>query len=105
MSDAAFALLHPGVQKAIWSMEWKEFRPIQVESIHQVLEKSGHLIITAQTAGGKTEAAFLPIISKLAANPQPSIQAIYIGPLKALINDQFGRLETLCNNLDLPVHR
>lgn len=105
MSDPAFALLHQGVQKAIWSMGWKEFRPIQVESIHQVLEKSGHLIITAQTASGKTEAAFLPVISKLAANPQSSIQAIYIGPLKALINDQFGRLETLCNNLELPVHR
>lgn len=105
MSDPAFALLHPGVQKAIWSMGWKEFRPIQVESIHQVLEKSGHLIITAQTAGGKTEAAFLPVISKLAENRQPSIQAIYIGPLKALINDQFSRLEILCNNLELPVHR
>lgn len=92
MSDAAFALLHPGVQKAIWSMGWKEFRPIQVTSIHQVLEHSGHLIITAQTATGKTEAAFLPVISKLAANPQPSIQALYVGPLKALINDQFNRL-------------
>lgn len=105
MSDPAFDLLHQGVQKAIWSMGWKEFRPIQVEAIHQVLEHSGHLIITAQTAGGKTEAAFLPVISKLAENPQLSIQALYIGPLKALINDQFGRLEILCNNLDIPVHR
>jgi ATP-dependent Lhr-like helicase len=105
MSDSAFALLHPGVQKAIWSMQWKEFRPIQLESIHHVLEKSGHLIITAQTATGKTEAAFLPVISKLAANPQPSIQALYVGPLKALINDQFSRLEKLCGSMEIPVHR
>jgi len=86
-------------------MEWKEFRPIQVEAIHKIYEQSNDFIVTAQTAGGKTEAAFLPIISKLAENPQPSVQAIYIGPLKALINDQFARLEKLCGNLDIPVHR
>jgi len=105
MSSATFDLLHPQVQKAVWSMGWKEFHPIQVKAIHQVLEHPGHLIITAQTAGGKTEAAFLPIISKLVENPQPSIQALYVGPLKALINDQFERLEKLCEALDIPVHR
>ncbi|HEX3719668.1 MAG TPA: DEAD/DEAH box helicase [Verrucomicrobiae bacterium] len=105
MSSATFDLLNPKVQKAVWSMGWKEFRPIQVKAIHQVLEQSGHLIITAQTAGGKTEAAFLPIISKLVDNPQLSIQALYVGPLKALINDQFERMEKLCDTLDIPVHR
>ena len=105
MSDSVFALLHPGVQKAIWAMKWEEFRPIQIQSIRQILEQSAHLIITAQTASGKTEAAFIPIISKLASNIQPSVQALYIGPLKALINDQFSRLENLCVNLELPVHR
>src|SRR4051812_35439985 len=105
MNVGAMDLLHPGVQKAIWSMGWKEFRPIQSEAIHQVLESSKHLIITAQTAGGKTEAAFLPIISKLAEHPQPSIQALYVGPLKALINDQFERLEKICEALNIPVHR
>jgi superfamily II helicase len=53
MSSATFDLLHPQVQKAVWSMGWKEFHPIQVKAIHQVLEHPGHLIITAQTAGGK----------------------------------------------------
>jgi ATP-dependent Lhr-like helicase len=105
MSSTAFDLLEPEVQKAVWSMGWKEFHPIQVKAIHQVLEQTGHLIITAQTAGGKTEAAFLPIISRLAANPKASIQALYIGPLKALINDQFERLEKLCGTLEIPVHR
>ena len=103
--SGAFDLLDPRVQKAVWSMGWKEFRPIQSEAIHQVLGGSGHLIITAQTAGGKTEAAFLPIISKLTENVQPSIQALYVGPLKALINDQFERLAKLCETLDIPVHR
>lgn len=105
MSNTAFDLLQPGVQKAVWSMGWKEFHPIQVEAIRHVLQETNHLIVSAQTAGGKTEAAFLPIISKLVANPQPSVQALYVGPLKALINDQFGRLEKLCQEMGIPVHR
>lgn len=105
MSEAAFSLLHPGVQEAVWKMGWKKFKQIQVQAIHAICETKNHLLICAQTAGGKTEAAFLPIISQIAANPQPSVQAIYVGPLKALINDQFRRLEELCAKLEIPVHR
>ncbi|MBC6457067.1 DEAD/DEAH box helicase [Actinomadura sp. HBU206391] len=54
----------------------------------------------------KTEAAFLPICSALAdAEATNGFGAVYIGPLKALINDQFGRLEELCEQLEIPVHR
>ena len=105
MSEEAFSLLHPGVQKAIFKRGWSELHPIQVESIRALNAGSEHLLICAQTAGGKTEAAFLPIISKLAANPLPSVQALYVGPLVALINDQFSRLESLCNDVEVPVHR
>ncbi|MBI5387753.1 MAG: DEAD/DEAH box helicase [Verrucomicrobia bacterium] len=105
MSEPVFSLLHPGAQEAIWKMGWKAFKPIQVQSIHAICETKNHLVVCAQTAGGKTEAAFLPIISRLAAEPQPSVQALYVGPLKALINDQFHRLEELCAKLDIPVHR
>jgi ATP-dependent Lhr-like helicase len=105
MSEQAFSLLCPGVQQAIWKMGWKEFKPIQVQSIHTICETENHLVVCAPTAGGKTEAAFLPIISQLAARPQPSVQALYVGPLKALINDQFRRLEELCEKLEIPVHR
>jgi ATP-dependent helicase Lhr and Lhr-like helicase len=105
MSQAAFALLHPGVQQAIFGMGWKELRPIQAETIHTLLEGTGHALICAATASGKTEAAFLPIISRLAEGAEDSIRAIYVGPLKALINDQFGRLDRLCERLEIPVHR
>jgi ATP-dependent Lhr-like helicase len=105
MSGNAFDLLHRGVQEAIWKMAWGELRPIQAEAIRRIFGDRNHLIISAQTAGGKTEAAFLPIISILATDPKPSIQALYVGPLKALINDQFGRLEHLCTALNIPVHR
>lgn len=105
MNQPTFALLHPGVQRAIWEMGWKELRPIQAEAIHFLLEGNGHALICASTASGKTEAAFLPIISRLAEGKQDSVRAIYIGPLKALINDQFNRLDRLCERLELPVHR
>ena len=105
MSAAAYSLLHPGVQKAIFRRGWKELHHIQVEAINALLGRDGHLLICAQTAGGKTEAAFLPIISRLAENPRPSVQALYVGPLVALINDQFSRLETLCADVEMPVHR
>lgn len=105
MSQAAFALLHPGVQRAIWELGWKQLRPIQADATQILLGGDGHLLICAATASGKTEAAFFPIISTLAAGPHDSIRAIYVGPLKALINDQFGRLDRLCERLELPVHR
>ena len=105
MSKAAYSLLHSGVQKAIFRQGWKELHAIQVEAITALLGNDGHLLICAQTAGGKTEAAFLPIISRLAENPRPSVQALYVGPLVALINDQFSRLETLCAEVEVPVHR
>src|ERR1051325_5150933 len=95
MSQAAFALLRPGVQRAIFEMGWKELRPIQAEAIQTLLEGTGHALICAATASGKTEAAFLPIISRLAEGAQDSIRATYVGPLKALINDQFSRLDRL----------
>jgi ATP-dependent Lhr-like helicase len=105
MSHPIFDLLHPGIQRAIWKMRWPEFKPIQVQAIRAISETEKHLVICAPTAGGKTEAAFLPIISRLAFKPLPSVQAIYVGPLKALINDQFRRLEDLCQALEMPVHR
>lgn len=103
--SAAFAKLHPKIQEAVWNQRWDELRPLQVNAIEAVLDSSDHLILAAATASGKTEAAFLPILSQLAAEPAESVQALYISPLKALINDQFRRLEDLCAYADIPVHR
>ena len=103
--SAAFAKLHPKIQEAVWNQSWDELRPLQVDAIQAVLESDDHVILAAATASGKTEAAFLPILSQLAAAPADSVQALYISPLKALINDQFRRLEDLCAYADIPVHR
>jgi len=101
---AAFSLLHPSVQRRLWDMKWTELRPLQVQAINRISLASGDLIISAATASGKTEAAFLPILSKIADEPLGSVRSLYVGPLKALINDQFARINDLCHHLEMPVH-
>jgi ATP-dependent helicase Lhr and Lhr-like helicase len=86
-------------------MRWTSLRPIQVEAIHEILDNDGDLVIAARTAAGKTEAAFLPILSRIVDDHQEGVRAVYAGPLKALINDQFLRLERLCEEAEIPVHK
>ena len=86
-------------------MRWTKLRQIQVDAIHEVFDGTGDLIIAARTAAGKTEAAFLPILSRMLEQPSAGIRAIYVGPLKALINDQFSRLEELCAEAEIAVHK
>lgn len=105
MTAPAFERLSRPIQRALWDMGWGELRAIQVDAIHAILDSDQDLLISASTASGKTEAAFLPILSGIAEDRRKSVQAMYIGPLKALINDQFGRLERLCDRAELPVHR
>lgn len=103
--SSAFERLHPGIQRALWDMRWKELRQLQVDAITEFFTTEDPLILSASTASGKTEAAFLPVLSAAAGQPAGSISAMYVGPLKALINDQFLRLEDLCRHADIPVHR
>jgi ATP-dependent helicase Lhr and Lhr-like helicase len=100
-----FALLHPGIQRRLYEMQWPSLRPIQDSAIQHLLNGGGDCVIAVPTAGGKTEAAFLPILSAVSNEENKGIAAMYIGPLKALINDQFGRIEDLCSRLELPVHK
>lgn len=101
--SSAFARLAPFIQEYIYREKWTDLRPVQVQSIAAVLDTSNHILITSGTASGKTEAAFLPILTELYERPSASIGVIYIGPLKALINDQFERLESLLQEADIPV--
>jgi ATP-dependent Lhr-like helicase len=105
MADDAFSLLARPIQHALWDMGWESLRPIQEEGIREISRGNRDIIIAARTAAGKTEAAFLPILSRVFEHPQPSVQALYVGPLRALINDQFRRLEELCRRAEIPVHR
>jgi ATP-dependent Lhr-like helicase len=105
-ASAAFDLLHEKVRRWIWRQGWTDLRDIQERSIPALLAGGGDLIVAAGTASGKTEAAFLPIASRLAWDaraPGAGFEAVYVSPLRALINDQFGRLEALCEDLGIPV--
>ena len=73
MSDEAYALLAPPIRRILWDMRWQALRPIQVQAIHEIAEREGDLIISAPTASGKTEAAFLPILSALFTQPARSV--------------------------------
>ncbi|TDC60704.1 DEAD/DEAH box helicase [Actinomadura sp. GC306] len=102
----SYDLLHPAIQRWIWQKQWKELHDAQEVAIPAILAGEEDILISAATASGKTEAAFLPICSALADSPsEGGFGAVYIGPLKALINDQFGRLEELCGLLEIPVHK
>lgn len=101
-ASSSFERLHPKLQRWIWENGWSELRDAQEQAIPIILSGERDLIIAAATASGKTEAAFLPILTRL-LNEDARSSVIYISPLKALINDQFGRLEALCERLDIPL--
>ena len=101
--ESGFSLLHPSIQRWVWSKGWTSLRDAQERAIRPILEAREDIIIAAATAAGKTEAAFLPILTNIANAGEESALAIYVSPLKALINDQWGRLEELCESLELPV--
>ncbi len=67
------------------------------------LDSDDNLLLSSGTASGKTEAAFLPVLTELYKKPSASVGVLYISPLKALINDQFKRLEYLLLESELPV--
>lgn len=102
-----FQLLSPTIQKKIWDMEWRRFTPIQEAAVPVILAKR-HALLMAGTASGKTEAAFLPVLSALEAVGQfgkglDGCKVLYLSPLRALINDQFERVERLTDTIDIPL--
>lgn len=100
---SAFDRYAPFVQDYIYRNHWDNLRAIQVAAADAIFNTDDNVLLTASTASGKTEAAFFPIITLFSENPPSSVGCIYIGPLKALINDQFTRLTDLCEEADIPV--
>jgi ATP-dependent Lhr-like helicase len=98
-----FDRLAPFIQEFIWRHGWTELREVQVRATEAAFDTDKHLLLAAGTASGKTEAAFLPILTQLYESPSSTVGALYIGPLKALINDQFLRLGDLCVEAEIPV--
>ena len=100
-----FASYAPFIQDFIYRNGWESLRSVQVAAADAIFNSEDNVLLAASTASGKTEAAFFPILSQLDENPSSSVGVLYIAPLKALINDQFGRLTELCEEAEIPVWR
>ena len=98
-----FYRLAPFIQDYIYRNKWEELREIQVKAAEAIFDTDENLLLSSGTASGKTEAAFLPVLTHLGENPSASVGVLYVSPLKALINDQFERLELLLEEADIPV--
>ena len=93
----------PFIQDFIYRNNWESLRAVQVAAGDAVFHSDDNLLLSASTASGKTEAAFFPILTLFQEDMPKTVGAIYIGPLKALINDQFLRLNELCREAGIPV--
>lgn len=91
------------VKDFIYRNGWESLRAIQVAAGDALFNTDSNVLLSAATASGKTEAAFFPIISEFYEDAPRSVGALYIAPLKALINDQFYRLTELCEETGIPV--
>ena len=93
----------PFIQDFIYRNNWESLRAVQAAAGDAIFNTDENVLLTASTASGKTEAAFFPILTLFSEDMPRTVGAIYIGPLKALINDQFMRLNDLCEEADIPV--
>lgn len=86
--------LHPGlVHHIVNTLGWPGLRPLQEEAIEPLLDGSDAVLL-APTAGGKTEAAAFPLLSRMAQENWTGTSVLYVCPLKALLNNLLPRLET-----------
>ncbi|WP_367104114.1 DEAD/DEAH box helicase [uncultured Psychrobacter sp.] len=98
----AHTKLDKRVQRWIFNQGWHGLREVQAKAIAPILSGQTDVLISAATAAGKTEAFFLPACSAI-AHQDKGVGILYISPLKALINDQYRRLQSLAELLDMQV--
>ncbi|MFA7205144.1 MAG: DEAD/DEAH box helicase, partial [Saccharofermentanales bacterium] len=101
--SGAFSRLAPFIQDYIYYNKWTELRGIQTAACEVIFDTGNDLLLSSGTASGKTEAAFLPVLTELYNDPSFSVGILYISPLKSLINDQFKRLDLLLAESGIPV--
>lgn len=95
--------LAPFIKDYIYREKWDDLREIQEAACDVIFNTEYNLLLATGTASGKTEAAFLPTLTKLHENPSDSVGILYISPLKTLINDQFVRLQGLLDESNIKV--
>ncbi|MGF1645333.1 MAG: DEAD/DEAH box helicase [Kineosporiaceae bacterium] len=93
-SVAALERLHPAlVHHVVNTLGWSSLRPLQAQAIEPVMDDEDCLLL-APTAGGKTEAAVFPVLSRMAGEDWRGLSVIYVCPLRALLNNLHPRVES-----------
>lgn len=84
--------LHPHLRHAIvHDLGWRSLRPVQAETIAAVLD-GANAVVLAPTAGGKTEASIFPVLSRVLTEGLAPVAALYVCPIRALLNNQEERI-------------
>ena len=96
-----FSRLPAFLKEYIHTSRWTEFRDVQLRAFEVLFGSDSHLLLSSGTSSGKTEAAMFPVIASLHSDRPDGIGALYISPLKALIDDQFGRLSLVLRDSDI----
>jgi ATP-dependent Lhr-like helicase len=101
--SSVFSTLHESLQLVLAQrLDWTELREVQ-EQTYSAVVRGNDVLVIAPTAGGKSEAALIPVIDDILKNGRMGVTCLYISPLKALINDQEERFRTFCIPTSLSV--
>ena len=97
--------LHPHLQHAIvHDLGWRSLRPVQELTIDAVLDGCNSVVL-APTAGGKTEAAIFPLLSRILTEEIRPVAVLYVCPIRALLNNQEERLRSYARMVGLEVFK
>ena len=101
--SSAFTNLHESLQQVLAQrLDWTELREVQ-ERAYTAVAAGKDVLVIAPTAGGKSEAALIPVMDDILKNGRMGVACLYISPLKALINDQEDRFREFCVPTSLTV--
>jgi ATP-dependent Lhr-like helicase len=89
--------LHPVVvHHLVNTLGWNDLRPLQRAAVEPLRDGSDALLV-APTAGGKTEAAVLPLLTRMAEQGWAGTSVLYLAPLRALLNNLLPRVRRYAN--------
>jgi ATP-dependent Lhr-like helicase len=102
---AGLERLHPHLQHAIiHDLGWRALRPVQELTIDAILDGCNSVVL-APTAGGKTEASIFPVLSRILTEDLKPVCALYVCPIRALLNNQEERLTAYARMVGLEVFK
>jgi len=102
-AEGSLEYLAPVVRGLLSDAGMTEPTPPQVHA-WPLIARGEDVLIVAPTGSGKTEAALLPLLSRLVSEERSDgISLLYITPMRALNRDMLKRLQVWCGRLGLTV--